>query len=221
MIRSGNHQSIDLPVLDDAAEVLDALGSVGLFAFGHDRLDGLGNVALVHVTDVSDLYPWITVKIVGAKDVEDNNDIKQAINSGTPPDVVISPFPQDVARFCDSGGWIDLNPYVRQEKLDLSKIIPAQALAYTSYNGIQCALPVLSDAYGLYYNVDMLQAKGFTKPPQTISELTTMAKKLTEFNPDGSLKVVGWMPLLETFYENQAINFGHAYAASWYDGSGT
>jgi multiple sugar transport system substrate-binding protein len=170
---------------------------------------------------VSDLYPWITVKIAGAKDVEDNNDIKQAINSGTPPDVVISPFPQDVARFCDSGGWIDLNPFIEQERLDLSTIIPQAALSYTAYNGIQCSLPVLSDAYGLYYNVDMLKAKGYTKPPQTISELTDMAKKLTEFNPDGSLKVVGWMPLLETFYENQAINFGHAYGAQWYDSSGT
>jgi multiple sugar transport system substrate-binding protein len=159
--------------------------------------------------------------VVGAKDVDDNNDIKQAINSGTPPDVVISPFPQDVARFCDTGGWIDLNPYIQQEKLDLASIIPAQALAYTNYHGIQCSLPVLSDAYGLYYNIDMLRARGFTKPPQTIGELTDMAKKLTEFNPDGSLKVVGWMPLLETFYENQLINFGHAYAASWYDGSGT
>jgi len=166
-------------------------------------------------------YPWITVKVTGAKDVDDNNAIKQAIQSGTPPDVVISPFPQDVARFCATGGLIDLNPYIKLEKLDIKSIIPPAALSYTAYKGIQCTLPALSDAYGLYYNVDMLKAKGYTAPPQTINDLTDMAKNLTQFNPDGSIKVAGWVPMLENFYENQAINFGHAFGAQWYDATGT
>jgi multiple sugar transport system substrate-binding protein len=165
-------------------------------------------------------YPWITVNYTGGKDVDDNNNIKQAINSGTPPDVVISPFPQDVGRFCSTGGWIDLNPYIKQEHLDPASIIPRSALSYTSYQGVQCALPMLSDAYGLYYNIDMLNRAGYTEPPKTLSQLAETAKKLTQFNDDGSIKVAGWVPLLENFYENQAISFGHAYGAQWYDSSG-
>ena len=40
---------------------------------------------------------------------------------------------------------------------------------YTSYNGVQCTLPVLSDAYGLYYNTAMFKKAGITEPPKTLS----------------------------------------------------
>ncbi len=171
--------------------------------------------------DFHQRYPWITLQSVPGKDVNDNNDIKRAITSGSVPDVVVSPFPQDVARFCATGGWQDLNPYIKQEHIDISSIIPASALSYSGYQGNQCSLPMLSDAYGLYYNVDMLQKAGYTSPPTTISQFTDMAKKLTQFNPDGSIRVAGFVPLLEGFYENQAINFGQAYGAKWYDSRGT
>ncbi len=59
----------------------------------------------------------------------------------------------------------------------------------------QCTLPVLSDAYGLYYNNDMFTQQGITAPPKTLSELETDAKALTVMNPDGSIKVAGFMPL--------------------------
>ena len=67
---------------------------------------------------------------------------------------------------------------------------------------MQCSLPALADAYGLYMNTKMLKAAGFTQPPKTLSELTAMAKKLTVRNADGSLKRVGLNPLFghyETF----------------------
>ena len=46
-----------------------------------------------------------------------------------------------------------------------------------------------------------------------------MAKKLTEYNPDGSIKVAGFMPLIG-FYGSTTVNtLGHAYGAKWYDES--
>ena len=173
------------------------------------------------IDDFHQKYSWITINSVGAKDVDDNSDIKRAINSGLVPDVVVSPFPQDVARFCATGGWQDLNPSIKQDHIAINTIIPPSALSYSGYKARQCSLPMLSDAYGLYYNVAMLQKAGYTSPPTTISQFTDMAKKLTEFNPDGSIKVAGFVPLLEGFYENAAINFGHAFGAQWYDASGT
>ena len=32
---------------------------------------------------------------------------------------------------------------------------------------VQCALPMLTDAYGLYYNTDLLAKAGIIEPPKT------------------------------------------------------
>jgi multiple sugar transport system substrate-binding protein len=46
-----------------------------------------------------------------------------------------------------------------------------------------------------------------------------MAKKLTEYNPDGSIKVAGFVPLFG-FYSSTTPNvLGHAFGAKWYDES--
>jgi multiple sugar transport system substrate-binding protein len=160
--------------------------------------------------------PWITVSSVGGKQP---SDILRAINSGTAPDVAIEPGPDDSAKYCATGAWIDLRPYISQDHIDLSSLSPPAALRYTSYKGDQCSLPMLSDAYGLYYNTDMFKAAGITSPPKTFSELEADAKKLTKKNPDGSFKVVGFDPL-QGFYESYAIDYGIYNGASWYRPSG-
>ena len=66
---------------------------------------------------------------------------------------------------------------------------------YTQYNGKRCALPLLADTYGLYYNRELFEAAGITSPPKTISELAADAKKLTKFNADGSIKVARLRPV--------------------------
>ena len=73
---------------------------------------------------------------------------------------------------------------------------PAAPRSYTQFKGKRCALPMLADVMGLYFNKAMLAKAGLSGPPKTISELTEYAKKLTVRNPDGSLKVVGFDPTL-------------------------
>jgi multiple sugar transport system substrate-binding protein len=106
-------------------------------------------------------YPWITVKMVGAKNQQET---LQAINSGTPPDVMSTSGPDQVAEFCSSHAWADLNPYLKADGIDLSKISPPAATTYTSYQGVQCALPLETDAYGLYYNKDLFAKAGIAGP---------------------------------------------------------
>ena len=161
-------------------------------------------------------YPWITVDMVPGKEFQD---IVRGINSGTPIDVAIDAGPDNVAKYCSSGGWIDLNPYIEADGLDMSATFPAAVMTYTNYEGKQCALPLLSDAYGLYYNKELLTKAGYTDPPKTLSELTAMAEKLTQFNADGSIKVAGFVPL-STFYEGYNIYLGNAWGAKWYDEAG-
>src|SRR5438128_10377007 len=106
-------------------------------------------------------YPWITVK-----SLPNLNDQKliAAINSGTPPDVALSFSPDNIGEFCSSGAFVDLNPYIRQDKVALGQF-PKVGLAMGSYKGDQCALPALADSYGLYYNTDMFRKAGITSPP--------------------------------------------------------
>jgi len=174
-----------------------------------------GKITTGVLESVKQKYPWMTVKHVQGKDDEA---IQRAINGGTPPDVAISFTPDNAARYCDTRAWQDLNPNLQADNIDKNATWPAAIFSYTQYNNIQCALPMLTDAYGLYYNVDLLQKAGFSEPPKTLSEMTTMAKKLTEYNADGSIKVAGFMPLFG-MYQNTVNTLGHAYAAQWYDSS--
>ena len=91
---------------------------------------------------------------------------------------------------------------MKQDDISASDF-PAATQYYTQYNGKRCALPLLADDYGLYYNKALFAKAGITRPPKTISELTADAKKLTVRNADGSLKVVGFDPFIG-FYENVA-----------------
>ncbi len=156
----------------------------------------------------------------GSKEPAEPIDFVRGINAGETFDVAIDSESTNVPFYCSTGGMVDLSPYLEADGTDLSTIIPPAALKYTSYQGVQCTLPLLTDAYGLYYNKDMLASKGYTEPPKTLSELTEMAKKLTVRNPDGSLKVVGFMPL-STFYENTNMYNGNAWGTQWYQEDGT
>jgi multiple sugar transport system substrate-binding protein len=175
-----------------------------------------GKVTTGVLQSIKQKYPWMTVKHVQGKDDEA---IVRAINGGTPPDVAISFTPDNAARFCQTRAFQDLNPYLQADKIDKNAMWPAAIFSYTQYDNVQCVLPMLTDAYGLYYNVDLLEKAGFSEPPRTVSELKTMAEKLTEYNPDGSIKVAGFMPLFG-YYQNTPNTLGHAYGAKWYDSSG-
>src|SRR5207248_1636149 len=76
------------------------------------------------------------------------------------------------------------------------------------------------DAYGLYYNTDMFQQAGIAGPPKTYSELFADAKKLTQLNADGSIKVAGFLPLSAGDYELANFLNGVYSGAHWYGSDG-
>src|SRR5262249_23546028 len=86
--------------------------------------------------------PWITVK--GTGNIDDPK-IIAAINSGTPPDALLSFAPNNTGKFCSSGAWQNLNSYISRDHIDLSQF-PPSALQYSGFKGNQCSLPALTDA---------------------------------------------------------------------------
>jgi multiple sugar transport system substrate-binding protein len=157
----------------------------------------------------------VTLDVVGG--ITDQK-ITAAIRSGNPPDVVSSFNSYDVGIYCGTGAWLDLKPFMAKSHISTS-IFPKATMYYTQYNGTRCALPLLADTYGLYYNKALFAKAHITHPPRTISELTADAKKLTQRNPDGSLKVVGLDPFIG-FYENVPERWAQAYGAKYVDSKG-
>jgi multiple sugar transport system substrate-binding protein len=158
-------------------------------------------------------YPWITVKSVGAITADK---LTAAIHAGNPPDVASMFETDNLGAFCNSGAWQDLNDYIDADDFDMNQF-PKTIRDYTAYKDKRCALPFLADSYGLYYNKDLLAKAGISQPPKTVDELAADAKKLTTRNPDGSLKVVGFNPLMG-FYENAPVHNGPMWGAKWMDG---
>ena len=167
------------------------------------------------VAEYDQKHPEVTVKVVGG--INDNK-IVAAIRSGTAPDVVSSFNSYNVGNYCGTGGWIDLAPRMKKDHIDVN-LFPKATQYYTQYGGKRCALPLLADTYGLYYNKVLFKKAGITKPPKTISELTADAKKLTQRSSGGSIKVAGFDPFIG-FYENVPERWITSFGGKWQDAKG-
>jgi multiple sugar transport system substrate-binding protein len=159
--------------------------------------------------------PSVSLDVVGS--INDDK-IVAAIRAGTAPDVVSSFNSYDVGIYCGTGGWIDLSSLMKQSGISTS-MFPATTNYYTQYGGKKCALPLLADTYGLYYNKTLFKQAGISGPPKTIAQLTADAKKLTVRNPDGSLKQVGLDPFIG-FYENVPERWILPWGGTYTDSSG-
>jgi len=157
-------------------------------------------------------HPNIKVKVVG--NINDDK-LNQALRAGgsNGPDVVSSFTTANIGTFCSSGAFVDLKPFIEKSKLDLDATIPKPMLDYTQFEGTRCALPLLGDAYGLYYNKDAFAEAGITAPPKTWSEFAEVAKKLTKPRGDG-YEQLGFMPNYhgyETVVSHYMSQWDHAY----------
>ncbi|EGX55251.1 extracellular sugar-binding protein (transport associated) [Streptomyces zinciresistens K42] len=156
--------------------------------------------------------PNITVKVVG--NINDDK-LNQALRAGgsNGPDVVSSFTTSNVGKFCSSGAFLDLKPFIEKSGLDLGRLIPKPMLDYTQFEGTRCALPLLGDAYGLYYNKDAFEKAGITAPPKTWSEFAKVAEKLTVPRGDG-YRQLGFMPNYhgyETVVDHYMAQWNHSY----------
>ena len=155
---------------------------------------------------------------VDVKSAQDDEKTIQAIAAGQPIDVVLSYSTDQIGKFCSTGAWQDLTPYVTRDNVDLNQIPPV-VRDYTQFEGKRCSMPMLADTYGLYYNKKLLADAGFTAPPKTMSELAAMSAKLTKVGSDGKIETAGFNPLFG-FYENVAAHFAPLYGAQWFTTDG-
>ena len=188
----------------------------GKVEFWHFFSDREADVIQSVVDDFERANPGVTVDV---KSGQDDQKMRQAISAGKQIDVGLSYSTDQVGTLCSSGDFVDLADFIKRDSIDLTQI-PPTVLSYTQYHGTRCTMPALADVYGLYYNKDLLAAAGYSAPPTTLAQLTDMAVKLTTFNADGSIKTLGFMPLLG-YYENAESHWGPSADAAWLNKDGT
>ncbi|MFJ8361682.1 ABC transporter substrate-binding protein [Streptomyces sp. NPDC093984] len=157
-------------------------------------------------------HPNIHVNVV-ANMTDDK--INQALRTGgdKAPDVISSFTTNNVGKFCSSGALVDLNPFFKKAGIDPATTFPKAMNEYTQFDGNRCTVPLLGDAYGLYYNKTAFKKAGITAPPKTWSEFETDARKLTLPDGDG-YKQLGFMPDYhgwETTTEHYFAQFSPTY----------
>jgi ABC-type glycerol-3-phosphate transport system substrate-binding protein len=149
------------------------------------------------VAEYDKKHPEVTINVVGGID---DNKIVAAIRSGTAPDVVSSFNSYNVGIYCGTGGWIDLGPLMSKAHIAASEFPPATQY-YTQYNGKRCALPLLADTYGLYYNKALFKKAGLnpSSPPKTWAQFLAAC---------AALKKAGIVPI--------SAGFKEGYYAEWW-----
>ncbi|MER5882555.1 ABC transporter substrate-binding protein [Streptomyces sp. NPDC001941] len=162
-------------------------------------------------------HPNIKVKVVS--NMTDDK-INQALRAGgsNAPDVVSSFTTDNVGKFCSSGALADLAPFVEKSKIDLAKTFAKSRLDYTQFEGKRCSLPLLGDAYGLYYNKDAFAKAGIKEAPKTWSEFDQVAQKLTKAKGD-SYEQLGFMPNFHG-YETTPGHLAAQWGPNYFDAQG-
>lgn len=162
-------------------------------------------------------HPNIHVNIV-ANMTDDK--INQALRSGgdKAPDVISSFTTNNVGKFCSSGALVDLNPFFKKAGIDPATTFPKAMNEYTQFDGNRCTVPLLGDAYGLYYNKDAFKKAGISSPPKTWSEFEADAKKLTVSKGD-SYSQLGFMPNYHGWESTTEHYFGQ-FSPTYFDSSG-
>ena len=198
--------STDSPAVASAAPT-NLSGTVSLWHFFSDREAGVVQKA---VDQFEKANPDVKVVVHSG---QDDAKLQQVISSGGDVDVAISYSSDIVGNFCSTGAFADLEPYITRDKVDLEQF-PKVVRTYTEFDGTRCTLPLLADVPALYMNSAALAAAGITTPPTTLDELEADGLKMTTYNDDGSIKTLGFNPLMG-FYENTPMNFGPTVDAQW------
>ncbi|MGX4692188.1 ABC transporter substrate-binding protein [Streptomyces sp. JNUCC 63] len=162
-------------------------------------------------------HPNIHVNVVG--NMTDDK-INQALRAGgdKAPDVISSFTTNNVGKFCSSGALVDLGPFFEKSDIDPEKTFPKAMNEYTQFDGNRCTVPLLGDAYGLYYNKDAFAKAGIKNPPKTWSEFEAAAKKLTITRGDG-YQQLGFMPNYHG-WETTTEHYFAQFSPTYFDSSG-
>jgi multiple sugar transport system permease protein len=155
-------------------------------------------------------HGWIKVELLsmGAGGMNPQK-LMTSIAGGVPPDVIH----QDrftIGDWASRDAFMPLDDFIKRDGINPSDFYPA-CWNEAVYKGKVYAIPYGTDDRALYWNKKLFREVGLDpeRPPRTWDELVEYAERLTEYNPDGSFKRIGFIP-----------NFGNSwlYLYGWQNG---
>ena len=114
----------------------------------------------------------------------------------------------------DSGQIVPMQAFIDRDKFDTKDFEPA-VINYYKYQDKLQSMPFNASSAILYYNKDAFKEVGLdpNKPPQTFSEITDAAKKLTKKDASGQTVRYGFGPSIYGWlYEQLMATSGALYA---------
>ena len=155
------------------------------------------------------LGPATTVCGLG-QDTEFTQALIGSITAGAPPD--ISMLWDSPVSLGAQGAFMALDDMMKGSKIDISTW-PSGLLSSCQFKGATYGLPVTAGVYAMWYNEEMLEAKGIPSDrasfPKTWVEMRKLSKEFTVWDGD-NLKSAGFMPnrIPETMAIWSALNGG-------------
>jgi multiple sugar transport system substrate-binding protein len=156
----------------------------------------------------------VTVEVVPWKDLYSR--ITSAVTSGKGPDVV-SIGNTWSSSLQSTGAFTEFDDAAITDLGGESRFLPSSFATTGAEGQPPTSIPLLAQAYGLFYNKAMLQAAG-VEPPKTWADLTAAAKKLTK--PDGSVWAITMPGAAYTTNLHMAFIFGRQHGADPFDADG-
>jgi len=157
----------------------------------------------------ANLGPATTVCGLG-QDTEFTQALIGSITAGAPPD--ISMLWDSPVSLGAQGAFMPLDDMMKGSKIPL-ETWPAGLLSSCQFKGVTYGLPVTAGVYAMWYNEEMLEARGVKSDrasfPKTWVEMRKMSKEFTVWDGD-NLKSAGFMPnrIPETMAIWSALNGG-------------
>lgn len=138
------------------------------------------------------LHPDVEIQYVRVPWPADNR-LTTLIVAGTPPDVVMPVGMHGSNLFLEDGVWLDLDPLISRDKLDLSRYF-APTLQATTFRGTRYGMPVGMYIDALFYNKELFENAALPPPPHDYSDpswtwerFVEYAKRMTkDVNGDGT-----------------------------------
>ncbi len=148
-----------------------------------------------------------------------------AIVGGQPPDVV-GLWSDNVAPFAEAAALMPLDDLMAAGGLGDDHYIP-KYLEMCRHEGRTYVLPGPPVSIALFYNIDHFRAKADklraagldpNRPPRTIEELDRYADVLTEYAPDGSPAIMGFLPTEPGWYH---VAWPYFFGGGLFDANGS
>jgi len=131
------------------------------------------------------------VKIVSVSNIAEK--FLTSLAAGNPPDILHANH-QYIAPLVAMGAVESIDD-ITKYGLNL-KEYREEVLKSAEYHGHLYAVPMKLDIFGLFWNKNLFKKAGLNPndPPLTLKELKEYAKKLTEYDSNGNIKVLGFDP---------------------------